>query len=157
MLGDSKSALVAVLLAYCAMAAPVPAGEHGYVLQVVGALRAKMDLDAPDPELSIILKETENALASNGTIHGETLDRLDHNIEVCRQYHFFVLKGESSFLKLLARMKYCTIALKAVLTIGFHRRSCTRSMASASMRFPTTFPRRFPLGPPLRSWTRGRP
>ncbi|KAL1857417.1 hypothetical protein Daus18300_010390 [Diaporthe australafricana] len=93
MLAHGKSVLAALLLAYCAMTAPVPAGEYSYVRQVTKAIRANLweTVAGPSPKLMVILKDTENALASNGTIHGKTLDRLDHNIEILhKQYHLSI-------------------------------------------------------------------
>ncbi|KAI3391101.1 hypothetical protein diail_7952 [Diaporthe ilicicola] len=81
MLAQSKSVLVALLLAYCAMGAPLPAAKHEHVRTVVEALKAKLEGADIAPEITEMFHDVEHAIGTEGTPNAELIDRLDQKIE----------------------------------------------------------------------------
>ncbi|KAL1850998.1 hypothetical protein Daus18300_012732 [Diaporthe australafricana] len=79
MLSNSKSAMVALLLAYRALAVPMSVDEQGHVHQVIDALKTQIGNMGQSPQ---VITDIESALKNKGVLSDETIAALDQKIVV---------------------------------------------------------------------------
>lgn len=80
MLPRAKAVLVALLLAYRALAAPINHSQQGQVKSVINAIKAQAGVELYSP----IIDDVEGALRANGVLGDENTAALNQKIEVSR-------------------------------------------------------------------------
>lgn len=87
MFSNNKPVLVALLLAYRALAAPTSHDQQDQVQSVIDALKVQVkELNLPwNPS---IIDDVESALRENGALDAEHVAALNQKIEVSRCHHY---------------------------------------------------------------------
>lgn len=81
MVPNSKSALVALLLAYRALGSPISTVQQGDVRSVIDALKAQVEEKGQSPQ---VIDDIESALKENGVLNAKTITALDEKLAVSR-------------------------------------------------------------------------
>ncbi|KAJ0124349.1 hypothetical protein J7T55_005687 [Diaporthe amygdali] len=93
MLPEGKTIFMALLLAYCAAAAPAHIAQPVQVQGVIDALKAQLKADNI-PDAPAIVDEAEAALKANGALNAETIARLNDEIQARNRTRSLVLTNE---------------------------------------------------------------
>ncbi|KAK2606661.1 hypothetical protein N8I77_005395 [Diaporthe amygdali] len=80
MLPEGKTIFMALILTYCAAAAPVHIAQPVQVQAVIDALKAQLKADNI-PDAPAIVDEAEAALKADGALNAETIARLNDEIQ----------------------------------------------------------------------------
>lgn len=104
MLPNGKPIILALLAAYCALAAPVKAQPDQFHA-VLDALKAQMKAEY-NIDASLAVDEVEAFLWAKGVLNNEIYAKLNQEILVSKRSHFFVLPLALQ-LEILNFWRYC--------------------------------------------------
>lgn len=88
MFPKTNSVLLALLLAYRALAAPANHEQHGQIQSVMNALKLQVE-ELDPPSSSEIIDDVESALKVNGVLDAKHIAALNQKIEVSKCHWCF--------------------------------------------------------------------